>query len=554
MLDSLSIHNIVLIDKLNIEFKDGLSALTGETGAGKSILLDSLGLALGSRGDASLVRHGVEKGQVTASFNLPASHISFRFLDENDISHDGEMILKRVQNADGRSKAFVNDQVVSTRLLKQLGELLIEIHGQHDNRALADTSTYLSLLDAFAGLTEEAKTIRKLWDVWQDAKTKVATHEENLRKAQADEDYTRHVLAELEQLKPSSEEEQALADERSILQASEKVSSDVQGAKKLLHKDGGVEKRIYSAMSALERNDANIEALVKPSVEALDRALIELQLAGEEIAELERNLEFDPARLDDVEERLFALRGAARKHGVMVDELPALLEKFRNMIASLEGDQARADELYKAMNVAKADYQQKAKIQSQKRQSAAKVLEKSVTSELPPLKLERARFYCKVKNLGVNGAMRSGFDAVSFEVMTNPGTASGPLMKVASGGELARIMLSLKVSLAEKGSAPTLVFDEIDTGVGGAVAEAIGTRLARLGDKVQVITVTHSPQVAASADRQFVISKSEQSKNRMVTNVQLLSDAQRHEEIARMLAGAVVTNEARAAAQKLLNV
>lgn len=554
MLDSLSIHNIVLIDKLNIEFKDGLSALTGETGAGKSILLDSLGLALGSRGDASLVRHGVEKGQVTASFNLPASHISFRFLDENDISHDGEMILKRVQNADGRSKAFVNDQVVSTRLLKQLGELLIEIHGQHDNRALADTSAYLSLLDAFAGLTEDAKTIRKLWDVWQDAKTKVATHEENLRKAQADEDYTRHVLAELEQLKPSSEEEQALADERSILQASEKVASDVQSAKKLLHKDGGVEKRIYSAMSALERNDANIEALVKPSVEALDRALIELQLASEEIAELERNLEFDPARLDDVEERLFALRGAARKHGVMVDELPALLEKFRNMIASLEGDQARADELYKAMNAAKAAFEQKAKIQSQKRQSAAKVLEKSVTSELPPLKLERARFYCKVKNLGVNGAMRSGFDAVSFEVMTNPGTASGPLMKVASGGELARIMLSLKVSLAEKGSAPTLVFDEIDTGVGGAVAEAIGTRLARLGDKVQVITVTHSPQVAASADRQFVISKSEQSKNRMVTNVQLLSDAQRHEEIARMLAGAVVTNEARAAAQKLLNV
>lgn len=554
MLDSLSIQNIVLIDRLNIEFADGLSALTGETGAGKSILLDSLGLALGARGDASLVRHGVEKGQVTASFNLPVSHASFRFLDENDISHDGEMILKRVQNADGRSKAFINDQVVSTRLLKQVGELLIEIHGQHDNRALADTSAYLSLLDAFAGLTAEAKSICKLWDVWQDAKNKVTSHEENLRKAQADEDYTRHVLAELEQLKPSSEEEQSLADERAILQASEKVASDVLDAKKMLHKDGGVEKRIYSAMSALERNDASIEALVKPSVEALDRALIELQLASEEIAELERNLEFDPARLDDVEERLFALRGAARKHGVLVDELPALLEKFRNMIASLEGDQVRADELYKAMNVAKAEYEQAAKIQSQKRQSAAKVLEKAVTSELPPLKLERARFYCKVKNLGTNGALRSGFDTVSFEVMTNPGTASGPLMKVASGGELARIMLSLKVSLADKGSAPTLVFDEIDTGVGGAVAEAIGTRLARLGDKVQVITVTHSPQVAAAANQQFVISKSEQSKNRMVTDVLLLSETERHEEIARMLAGAVVTNEARAAAQKLLNV
>ncbi|PCI87978.1 MAG: DNA repair protein RecN [Hyphomicrobiales bacterium] len=554
MLDSLSIQNIVLIDKLNIEFADGLSALTGETGAGKSILLDSLGLALGARGDASLVRHGVEKGQVTASFNLPASHSTFGLLDANDISHDGEMILKRVQNADGRSKAFINDQVVSTRLLKKVGELLIEIHGQHDNRALADTSAYLSLLDAFAGLSEAAKTINKLWDIWQSARTEVATHEENLRKAQADEDYTRHVLAELEQLKPSTEEEQALADERSILQASEKVASDVQGAKKLLHKDGGVEKRIYSAMSALERNDADIEALVKPSVEALDRALIELQLASEEIAELERNLEFDPARLDDVEERLFALRGAARKHGVLVDELPELLEKFRNMIASLEGDQVRADELYKAMNAAKAEYEQAAKIQSQKRQSAAKVLEKAVTSELPPLKLERAKFYCKVKNLGVDGAMRNGFDAVSFEVMTNPGTASGPLMKVASGGELARIMLSLKVSLADKGSAPTLVFDEIDTGVGGAVAEAIGTRLARLGDKVQVITVTHSPQVAAAADRQFVISKSEQRKNRMVTDVLLLDDAERHEEIARMLAGAVVSDEARAAAQKLLNV
>lgn len=554
MLDSLSIHNIVLIDKLNIEFENGLSALTGETGAGKSILLDSLGLALGARGDASLVRHGAEKGHVMASFNLQPGHPIFENLSENDISHDGDLILKRVQNADGRSKAFINDQVVSTRLLKQIGDQLIEIHGQHDNRALADTGAYLSLLDAFAGLTAEAKTINKLWDVWQEAKIKVATHEENLRKAQADEDYTRHVLAELEQLKPSSAEEQALADERSVLQASEKVASDVLDAKKMLHKDGGVEKRIYSAMSALERNDASIEALVKPSVEALDRALIELQLASEEIAELERNLEFDPARLDDVEERLFALRGAARKHGVMVDELPALLEKFRNMIASLEGDQARADELYKAMNEAKVAYEKAASIQSKKRQSVAKVLENAVTSELPPLKLERAKFYCKVKNLGEAGASRNGFDSVSFEVMTNPGTASGPLMKVASGGELARIMLSLKVSLADKGSAPTLVFDEIDTGVGGAVAEAIGSRLARLGEKVQVITVTHSPQVAASAQNQFVISKAEQSKDRMVTNVLLLSEAERHEEIARMLAGAVVTNEARAAAQKLLNV
>lgn len=554
MLDSLSIHNIVLIDKLNIEFKNGLSALTGETGAGKSILLDSLGLALGARGDASLVRHGFDKGQVVASFNLENTHNSFKILDENDISHDGDMILKRVQNSDGRSKSYINDQVVSTRLLKQIGDMLIEIHGQHDNRALADTSAYISLLDAFAGLNDKTKTIGKLWDVWREAKKQVATHEENLRKAQADEDYTRHVLAELEQLKPSSEEEQGLADERSILQASEKVASDVLNAKKLLHKDGGVEKRIYSAMSALERNDADIEEMVKPSVEALDRALIELQLASEEITELERNLEFDPARLDDVEERLFALRGAARKHGVMVDELPELLEKFRNMIASLEGDQVRADELYKAMNAAKVEYMAAAKIQSQKRRSAAIILQNAVTSELPPLKLERAKFYCKVKNLGEKGATRSGFDHVGFEVMTNPGTAAGPLMKVASGGELARIMLSLKVSLADKGSAPTLVFDEIDTGVGGAVAEAIGSRLARLGQKVQVITVTHSPQVAASAGCQFVISKSEVSKNRMTTDVRRLSETERHEEIARMLAGAVVSDEARAAAQKLLNV
>lgn len=553
MLDSLSIHNIVLIDDLTIDFESGLSALTGETGAGKSILLDSLGLALGARGDASLVRHGCEKGIVVASFALPKTHDCFEILNKNDIKHDGDLILKRVQNADGRSKSFINDQVVSTRLLRELGEGLIEIHGQHDNRALADTGAYLSLLDEFAGLTRQAKVIGKLWDVWQRAKQQVATHEENLRKAQADEDYTRHVLAELEQLQPSTEEEQALADERNLLQASEKVAKDVLDAKKHLAKDGGVEKRIYSAMSALQRNDSDIEELVKPSVEALDRALIEIQLAHEEIDELARNLEFDPARLDDVEERLFALRGAARKHGVMVDELPALLEKFRNMIASLEGDQVKADELYKAMKEAKLAFETTAKTQSEKRKAAAKILEKAVTSELPPLKLERAKFYCKVKRLADGGMARSGFDDVGFEVMTNPGTASGPLMKVASGGELARIMLSLKVSLADKGSAPTLVFDEIDTGVGGAVAEAIGTRLARLGKKVQVITVTHSPQVAASADYQFVISKSERAKNRMVTDVQLLSEAERHEEIARMLAGALVTNEARAAAQKLLN-
>ena len=554
MLDSLSIHNIVLIDKLNIGFVGGLSALTGETGAGKSILLDSLGLALGARGDAGLVRHGSEKGQVIAAFNLSLDHPSFEILAQNDIDHDGEMILKRVQNADGRSKSFINDQLVSTRLLKQVGELLIEIHGQHDNRALADSSTYISLLDSFAGLTIAAKKIGKLWDVWQAAKIKVAQHEENLRKAQADEDYTRHVLAELEQLQPSSQEEQALADERAILQASEKVAQDVINAIKFLNKDGGVERRINSAMSALEKNDANIEELVKPSVDALDRALVEIQEAHMQISELSHNLEFDPARLDDVEERLFALRGAARKHGVMVDELPELLEKFRATIASLEGDRARADELYKAMNEAQVDFEKTAKIQSQKRQAAAKILQAAVTSELPPLKLEQAKFYCIVNSHGVANASRSGFDNVSFEVMTNPGTQAGPLMKVASGGELARIMLSLKVSLADKGSAPTLVFDEIDTGVGGAVAEAIGSRLARLGQQVQVITVTHSPQVASAADRQFVISKSANADERMVTNVQLLSEDERHEEIARMLAGAVVSDEARAAAQKLLNV
>ncbi|NRA87874.1 MAG: DNA repair protein RecN [Rhizobiales bacterium] len=554
MLDSLSIQNIVLIEKLNLKFESGLSALTGETGAGKSILLDSLGLALGARGDASLVRHGCEKGTIVASFELEIDHESFAILAENDIEHEGDMILKRVQSSDGRSKSFINDHPVSSKLLKQVGDKLIEIHGQHDNRALADTSAYIGLLDSFGGLTQTTQKIGKLWDVWQIAKRQVKNHEAALAKAQADEEYTRHVLAELEQLSPSSAEEQELADERAKLQSSEKVSSDVSTALKHLYKDGGVEKRINSAMVSLEKNDLNIEELVRPSVEALDRALVELQEAREQIAELSRNLEFDPMRLDEVEERLFSLRAAARKHGVMVDDLPELLEKFRAIIVSLEGDQVKADALYAAMNDAKDKYSVAAQKLSDKRLKFAKILENAVTGELPPLKLERAIFYCISKNMGEAGASRTGFDDVSFEVMTNPGTAAGALMKGASGGELARIMLSLKVSLADKGSAPTLIFDEIDTGVGGAVAEAIGSRLARLGENVQVVTVTHSPQVAASATHQFVISKSANADDKMITDVRLLSTHERHEEIARMLAGAIVTDEARAAAQKLLNI
>ncbi len=555
MLISLSIQNIVLITKLNIEFDAGLSVLTGETGAGKSILLDALGLALGARGDASLVRHGCKVGQVTASFNLPFEHNVYKVLDENNINHDdGELILKRAQNIDGRSKAYINDQIVSTKFLRSIGDRLIEIHGQHDNRALADTSSYIFLLDEFAGLSTQTKNISKLWDIWKNAQEKVAEHEESLRKAQADEDYIRHVLEELEQLSPSSAEEQELADERALLQASEKVALDVKDALKHLYKDGGVEKRINSAMNCLERNDANIEDLVKPSVEALDRALLELQEAHEQIAELSQNLEFDPMRLDTVEERLFSLRAAARKHGVMVDELPELLKKFKGMIASLEGSQVIAEGLYKAMNIAKENYVLNAQKQSVKRTKAALILENAVTKELPPLKLERAKFYCISENLGDEHASRTGFDKVRFEIMTNPGTEAGALMKVASGGELARIMLSLKVSLADKVGAPTLVFDEIDTGVGGAVAEAIGARLARLGKNVQVISITHSPQVAAAADCQFIIAKSLTDGDKMVTTINRLSTAQRHEEIARMLAGAVVSDEARAAAQQLLRL
>ena len=556
MLSRLSIRDIVLIDRLDIDFAEGLAVLTGETGAGKSILLDAFALALGARGDQSLVRQGVEQGQVSAVFEVARNHPARAILKAqnlaNDIASEDDLILRRVQFADGRTRAFVNDQPVSVQVMKQLGEALVEIHGQHDERALVDAGTHRRLLDAFGGLEAYAARVAALWEARRAAEEAAAAHREQVARAQRESDWLRHAVDELDTLSPQAGEETTLAERRTVMMQGEKVAEDLRDAHEVIAGANSSVPALSGVIRRLERRQTQAPQLIEPTVKALDAALSALDDTRGHLEAALRAADFDPAELERIEERLFALRAAGRKYNAPVDELAALAARYRSDIALIDAGEEKLKALEAAVRAAEADYREAADALSKSRAKAAAGLDKAVNGELKPLKLERAQFSTQIDS-DETAAGPNGIDRVEFWVQTNPGTRPGPLMKVASGGELARFLLALKVVLADRGSAPTLVFDEIDTGVGGAVADAIGVRLAKLASGVQVLAVTHAPQVAARADRHYLISKDALEKGRRVaTRVAELPAEKRREEIARMLAGAEITNEARAAAERLI--
>lgn len=553
MLVQLSIRDIVLIERLDLGFEAGLSVLTGETGAGKSILLDSLSLALGGRGDGGLVRHGEDKGQVTATFEVGMEHPARLLMRDNGLDDDGDLIFRRVQSADGRTKAYVNDQAVSVQLMRQLGQHMVEIHGQHDDRALVDTNAHRTLLDAFAGLTDEVVSVQSLYRTWKDAERGLKVHRAKVEAAAREADYLRASVEELEVLAPLDGEEDELAERRAVMQKSERIAGDIAEASDFLNGNASPVPVIASMMRRLERKSHEAPGLLEETVQLLDAALDNLSNAQMEVESALRRTEFDPRELERVEERLFGLRAAARKYSVPVTQLPALAERMVADLADLDAGEEKLAQLEKNLGIVKSDFDRAANSLSEKRHNAASALSEAVMAELPALKLERARFSVEVTS-GEASATADGIDVVEFHVQTNPGTRPGPIMKVASGGELSRFLLALKVALADRGSAPTLVFDEIDTGVGGAVADAIGQRLRRLSKTVQVLSVTHAPQVAARAATHLLISKgpSGDGSERIATRVTTMLPEHRTEEIARMLAGASVTDEARAAAARLL--
>ena len=547
-----SIRDIVLIEKLDITREQGLTVLTGETGAGKSILLDALGLALGARGDSTLVRTGAERGVVTAAFALPKSHQAFAILREQGIDAEGELVIRRIQNADGPSRAAVNDQPVSLNLLRQIAGALAEIHGQHADRALVDVGAHRRLLDAYGGLDGEVQEVAALWSKASAAESALAEHRRLMERAEAERDYLEHAAEELRALNPLPGEEQTLAEARQMMMSSEQYADALGEAEDALAGDGTSVARLNAALRKLERRRDTAGGRLDQVCAALDRVLSEVAEADRAIGEAQRAFVFDPKELERSEERLFALRAAARKFKCTVDTLAAVRERFDAELKAISDGGGRLRKLEQDWKVAREAYDIASEKLSVKRRKTARALDKAVMAELPPLKLERARFETQLDtDAGRPGA--AGIDRIEFMVAANPGTPLAPLMKVASGGELARFMLALKVILASRGSAPTLVFDEIDTGVGGAVADAIGARLARLAGTLQVLAVTHSPQVAARAAQHMLISKMEEvASKRMVTRVQPLSAGSRREEVARMLSGAQVTEAARAQADELL--
>jgi DNA repair protein RecN (Recombination protein N) len=551
MLTRLSIRNIVLIEALDLDFSSGLGVLTGETGAGKSILLDSLGLVLGDRADSGLVRAGEDKASVTASFEFAAlpPAITTLLSDAEVLVEPGEaLILKRQLKSDGGSKAFVNDQAVGVALLRELGSQLVELHGQHDDRGLVNPRGHRALLDRFA--RADVAGVEASWRTWRAAEDALAAAKAQVSQAAADQDLLLAHLAELTALAPELGEEEELAEARATMQKGERLSGDLA---ELQHLWAGSDSALASLRSAARRLDriAGEHPLLKEGLEALDRAVIEAGEAEDKLARAAEALSHDPQRLDMIETRLFDLRALARKHSCTVDQLPERMLAMRASLDAIENGEAELAALERSARDAGLDYRARAEAISASRMDAALRLDQAVAGELAPLKLDAARFKTAINRLPEERWGPQGVDAVEFLISTNPGADFAPLNKIASGGELSRFILALKVALAEEGGAATIIFDEIDRGVGGAVASAIGERLARLAEGGQLLAVTHSPQVAARGGQHYVIAKSSEGVVTR-TSVMLLDDAGRQEEIARMLSGAEVTPEARAQADRLL--
>lgn len=544
MLASLTIKNIVLIEYLTIDFQSGLCALTGETGAGKSILLDSLGLALGARADAGLVRHGAEQSSVIATFDLADDHPVQNFLKGHDIEFDPNLILRRTLTSEGRSKAFINDQPVGVGLLKNVGEMLVEIHGQFDTQSLLDPAQHIQMLDEYMGKPRELEKLKREYQEWRSKEKELKLLQEKMNQARSDEEYYRSSLEDLDALTPEVGEEEKLSNLKSTLMRREQIVENLNIAQQGLSEIESLSANVWRALDKLQEEG-------KPAIEAMDRATAEVQEVISSLNDLSADIDSNEYSLEEIDERLFSLKAQARKHGCTIDELPNKRDEIAEALNAIENEDSSLVALIKQVENQKSLFVEAAKKISSYRQKTGEKLSKLIMAELTPLKLDKARFEVSIAPLEEAQWSAKGMDKVEFLVATNPGATAGSLNKIASGGELSRFMLALKVILAEVGVAGSLVFDEVDSGIGGATAAAVGQRLSRLAQSRQILVVTHSPQVAAVANSHWIVTK--QGDKQVQTNIiPLEKQEQRQEEIARMLSGAEITAEARAAALKLL--
>ncbi|MBL4929929.1 DNA repair protein RecN [Fuscibacter oryzae] len=545
MLVSLDIRDVLIIDRLSLAFQPGLNVLTGETGAGKSILLDALGFVLGWRGRAELVRQGAAQGEVEAVFELPAGHPAFAVLDAAGLEAEGELILRRVNTADGRKTAWVNGRRATGELLRDLSDTLVELHGQHDDRGLLNPRGHRLLLDTFGQI--DTGPARRLWRARSEARSALEAAQSALSRAQAEEDFLRHAVGELDKLNPEPGEEATLDARRRLMQGAERIRADIARAHGALADGAGGAMR--DALRWLEGASDKAEGRLDGALAALNRAILELSDAEAGVEDTLRSLDFNPSELEALEERLFAIRALARKYGVLPDDLGTHAETLRGRLAAIDGGVEGLAKLERAVAEADRAYTAEAMRLTKARREAAKRLDAAMAAELAPLKMERAVFATEVTTADPGP---DGVDAVTFTVATNPGAPSGPLNRIASGGELSRFLLALKVCLTGEAPGMTLIFDEIDRGVGGATADAVGRRLKSLAARAQVLVVTHSPQVAALGGHHWRVEK-KVVKNQTLSTVTSLPPEARVEEIARMLAGDRITEAAREAARALLS-
>lgn len=551
MLKSLSIRNVVLIDKLDLDFQNGFSVLSGETGAGKSILLDSVGLLLGKRAEVGMIRSGCDKLSVCGSFEIADKKGELAALcAEYDLDFEHEIIIKRTLNQDGKGKIFFNDQPITQKLLKEIGSYLVEIHGQFDNQGLLNPATHLSVLDGYGAYPEKITVLKTAFAAYKKAKDNRVNAEAKIAQSKADEDNLRHWVDEFQKMQPRENEQEELEEKRRQMMNAEKILENLDAAYKALNQ-GGVQSALRQAQAAISRVNVLLNGKFDNIYSLLDTALVNADEAGEEIEAASNEVSLNQNELDAVEERLFALKALARKHNTTIEELPLVWQQMEENLRNLELGEDDIENLRKLEEAAYKDYVKKATEVSQARLAAALRLDGKIQAELPDLKMEKARFMTQISTKPENQWNGNGRDDVCFMVSTNPNTPYGSISKIASGGELARFMLALKVNLAQTSQVETMIFDEVDTGIGGATAQAVGEKLAKLGEQVQVLVVTHSPQVAAQSKYHYKVEKTTVD-NVTTTSLRELSAAEKTEEVARMLSGEHITDEARAAAKVLI--
>ena len=551
MLKSLSIRNVVLIDKLDLDFQNGFSVLSGETGAGKSILLDSVGLLLGKRAEVGMIRSGCDRLSVCGSFEIADKKGELAELcSEYDLDFEHEIIIKRTLNQDGKGKIFFNDQPITQKLLKEIGSYLVEIHGQFDNQGLLNPATHLSVLDGYGAYPEKITVLKTAFAAYKKAKDNRVNAEAKIAQSKADEDNLRHWVDEFQKMQPRENEQEELEEKRRQMMNAEKILENLDAAYKALNQ-GGVQSALRQAQAAISRVNVLLNGKFDNIYSLLDTALVNADEAGEEIEAASNEVSLNQNELDAVEERLFALKALARKHNTTIEELPLVWQQMEENLRNLELGEDDIENLRKLEEAAYKDYVKKATEVSQARLAAALRLDGKIQAELPDLKMEKARFMTQISTKPENQWNENGRDDVCFMVSTNPNTPYGSISKIASGGELARFMLALKVNLAQTSQVETMIFDEVDTGIGGATAQAVGEKLAKLGEQVQVLVVTHSPQVAAQSKYHYKVEKTTVD-NVTTTSLRKLSAAEKTEEVARMLSGEHITDEARAAAKVLI--